>query len=102
MNMTMTRAAANVRERREAAGLTQRSLVVAAEVSLQTACTDPEQGNVACTSKGASSGEIKTKSLKGEVGFIDKETGEVGLRLAARKTVAKYQCGTTQMEQRGG
>ena len=64
-------------------------------------CTAPTLGNVPCTSKGAAAGEIKSKPLKGELGFINEKAEEVGLRLTA-KIFAKFACGPAKAVLTGG
>src|SRR5271166_741550 len=52
-------------------------------------------GTLACTSTGATEGEIKTQELDGELGYIEKATHKVGVVLHPAHAIefAQFECG---------
>ncbi len=56
-------------------------------------------GSSPCTSEGAAEGEVRTNTLKGELGYINKATHEVGLKLepaTKHGNFAKFICLTVE------
>jgi hypothetical protein len=53
-----------------------------------------------CHSKGAATGEIKTNTLDGEVGYINKAKKEVGVDIKAESGLyeAEFECGTLPLD----
>jgi len=72
--------------------------------STGTILTEVELEKVKCNSAGAKEGEVKTKPVTAELGFINKAKGEVGLeeRPTTGTALATFTCAKTTIEVRGG